>query len=431
MDRFEHLHVYFDSNSMGIVRWNRDKDRLEFEYEESWRSNAKSFPLSLSMPLDAATHGHETVKAFLWGLLPDNDTILERWGQRFGVSPRNPFRLLSHVGEECAGAAQFIRPERLSQIEADYQGDVNWLSEAELEERLAELVNDHSIGRYASDEGQFSLAGAQAKTALHYDPKGKRWGIPAGKIPTTHIFKPATGTFEGHAENEHFCLRLASQCGMPAAKSELIKIGDTTVFVTQRYDRILRNGRYHRIHQEDTCQALARFPQTKYQNQGGPSATEVIELLRASSSRFEEDILRFTDSLIFNWIISGTDAHAKNYSTLLAGAGQARLAPIYDLASSLPYPRQIDPHKAKMAMKIGGNYKVKEIGRYSWEKQAREMRIKPDRLWERIKHMIESVPDFAHTTANSMQEDGLPHSIIAELSDAISHRCLRLKNAMA
>ncbi len=48
-------------------------------------------------------------------------------------------------------------------------------------------------------------------------------------------------------------------------------------------------------------------------------------------------VRRFADALIWNWLIAGTDAHAKNYSLLLAG-DQVRLAPLYDIASALPYP---------------------------------------------------------------------------------------------
>ena len=40
--------------------------------------------------------------------------------------------------------------------------------------------------------------------------------------------------------------------------------------------------------------------------------------------------------LIFNWLIAGTDAHAKNFSLLIAPGPQIRLAPLYDLASALP-----------------------------------------------------------------------------------------------
>ena len=47
-------------------------------------------------------------------------------------------------------------------------------------------------------------------------------------------------------------------------------------------------------------------------------------------------VRRFADALAWNWIIGGTDAHAKNYSLLLSGS-DVRLAPLYDIASALPY----------------------------------------------------------------------------------------------
>jgi serine/threonine-protein kinase HipA len=84
--------------------------RLSFVYSDAWRADHNAYPLSLSMPLASAEHGHARIEAFLWGLLPDNDRVLENWGKRFQVSPRNVFRLIAHVGEDCAGAVQFVRP---------------------------------------------------------------------------------------------------------------------------------------------------------------------------------------------------------------------------------------------------------------------------------------------------------------------------------
>jgi len=196
---------------MGRFLWDSEKDRLAFEYDQTWQENSQAYPLSLSMPLAATSHAHAVVEPFLWGLLPDNNEILRRWGQRFQVSPRNPFRLLARVGEDCAGAVQLVKPESVSDYLAESQkGKVSWLTDDEIAARMDLLRRDASIGRTGEDTGQFSLAGAQPKTALFHDPKRDRWGVPSGAIPTTHIFKPAMGTFEGYAENEHFCLRLTA-----------------------------------------------------------------------------------------------------------------------------------------------------------------------------------------------------------------------------
>src|SRR5262249_4178987 len=85
-----------------------------------------AYPLSLSMPLAAAKHGHKPMEAFLWGLLPDNTAILDRWARRFQVSARNPFALMSHVGEDCAGAVQFVRPERLNDVVGQGPSEIDW-----------------------------------------------------------------------------------------------------------------------------------------------------------------------------------------------------------------------------------------------------------------------------------------------------------------
>ena len=136
------------------------------------------------------------------------------------MSPNNPFRLLSHVGEECAGAVQFVSPERAeSWLAGNVPEGVDGLSDKEFIERIAELVQDQGCARRVGDEGQFSLAGAQIKTGLHRDPDTAQWGIPKGATPTTHILKPNVGEFGGYDLNEHFCLQLATRAGLAAARS--------------------------------------------------------------------------------------------------------------------------------------------------------------------------------------------------------------------
>jgi serine/threonine-protein kinase HipA len=165
--------------------------RMKFLYEETWQSADDAFPLSVSMPLTSPEHSHQKIDAFLWGLLPDNATVLDNWGRQFQVSPRNAFALLSHVGEDCAGAVQFIPPERLEALLAKRSDRVDWLTEQALAERLRILQADHSAWRLQGDTGLFSLAGAQPKTALLFE-KG-RWGVPSGRMPTSHILKPPAG----------------------------------------------------------------------------------------------------------------------------------------------------------------------------------------------------------------------------------------------
>jgi serine/threonine-protein kinase HipA len=328
--------------------------------------------------------------------------------------------LLEHVGEDCAGAIQFAKPDRVEHLLGQPQKPtVHWISMRELDERVALLAGDASATRLGGDNGQFSLAGAQPKLALYRDIDSGRWGVPEGRTPTTHILKPSTGAFDGQTDNEHFCLQLAAELGFAAANSSVMICGGLPVVVVERYDRIARGSNIHRIHQEDMCQAISVRPQKKYQNQGGPSPKAIAELIRSHSSNPEEDVLRFAESLILNWLMGGMDGHAKNYSFLLGVGGQVRLAPLYDLASSLPYARQIQPRTATLAMKIGSEYRLWRIGKREWESCARELRISTKALLDRIALMVASLPEAAERAAHRLANDGINHPVIPNLVECL------------
>ncbi|MEQ1930591.1 MAG: HipA N-terminal domain-containing protein, partial [Parvularculaceae bacterium] len=104
------LIALLDGREVGNVR--HERGRLSFVYSEEWRAAREAYPLSLSMPLAATEHPNAAIEPFLWGLLPDNERILAAWARRFQVSPRSAFALIAEVGEDCAGAVQFVRPER-------------------------------------------------------------------------------------------------------------------------------------------------------------------------------------------------------------------------------------------------------------------------------------------------------------------------------
>lgn len=277
----DRLVIIADDRVMGEIR--RDaRSNLTLAYDAAWRRTSGAYPLSLSMPLVVDEHPHNAIEPWLWGLLPDNEAILARWAQRFQVSPRNPFALLAHVGEDCAGAIQLVEPARVDALVKQPAGDVEWLDDKGIAQRLRALREDHAAWRIARDTGQFSLAGAQPKTALLFTEG--RWGVPSGAMPTTHILKPPTEDFDGHAENEHVCLALARALELPAAASQVRRFDGETAIVVERYDRVRRGDTIHRLHQEDMCQALGLPPTRKYENEGGPGATPIVELLRTYSN---------------------------------------------------------------------------------------------------------------------------------------------------
>lgn len=422
------LHILHGNTPVGRLTYERRRDEISLSYDESWQFGRESFPISLSLPLAKALHSDDAIRPFLQGLLPDNPAVIDAWGKRFQVSPRNPFDIIKQVGEDCAGALQFIRPERLELILSGRLDSLAELSEEALARRMSDLQSQSRAIAVPID-GRFSLAGAQTKDALHF--RDGRWHVPAGRIPSTHILKPQLEDFEEHALNEHFCLHLAAAIGLSAADSRILEVAGGKVLCVKRYDRALNPARHEivRVHQEDTCQAMGRYPQQKYQADGGASAAEIVSLLDQFSDDPRDDTDRFVMGLALHWVIAGTDAHSKNYSLLHGPGSFLRLAPLYDIASFLPYRKDPNSTHLKLAMKIGGTYRLHQIGAAHWRKWALEANLSPERVIMLVSLLIEQLTRALEPTRDAVSQTN-PSPFLHRLADLIAERAQICAGAM-
>ena len=378
------LDVHMHGRHVGTLDGS-DRRSLRFAYAPEYVGDPSSTPLSVSMPLRESPYSHATVHPYLWGLLPDNERVLERWAREFGCSSSDVTGLLAGVGTDVAGAAQYVQPGDAP--EESQRGHVDWVDDAEIAQFLRDVRRDTTAWRL-HPEGRWSLAGAQTKIALLHDEATGRWGVPSGSTPTTHILKPAITELDDFDINEHLCLAAAGSLGMRAAATSIQAFDDQRVLVVKRYDRIVQDdGAILRVHQEDLCQALSVHPAKKYESDGGPSAGDLGRIVDEVSAG--TDTRRLHDALVYHWLTMSTDGHAKNFSLLLSGA-QTRLAPMYDVASGLPH---LHPQKAKLAHKIGGENRPARIQWRHWERLARSIKLDPDESRSRIRSMIERVPD--------------------------------------
>lgn len=425
------LHVLLDGMIVGDVRFA--ENRLSFRYADSWRALADAYPLSLSLPLTSRDHGHRPIEAFIWNLLPDNERTLDRWAREFQVSARNPFALIGAVGEDCAGAVQFVTSDRLDVVLAAESPPVQWIDDSAIGERLRLVLHDASSGRTSADRGRFSLAGAQPKTALLYHDG--RWGIPAGRTPTTHILKPPGLHLPGHAENEHFCLTLAAGLGFRVAQSAVRTFDGQQAIVVERYDRFATGPSIDdliRVHQEDMCQALGVLPWNKYQSDGGPSPEAIIDRIvthvrapgEPADMLIAADRAAFFDAIVFNWLIGGTDAHAKNFGFLL-GTDTVRLAPLYDIASAFGLV-DVRIQEMRSAMKVE-YYPIARILPRHFARLAARVGIDLDAAVDRIRALADGVAATVGGVGRRLREDeGLEHPVIARLEAALLERAERI-----
>jgi serine/threonine-protein kinase HipA len=395
------LEVVLGGTHAGRLLQN-EHGRLSITYDDGYRRRRDATPLSLSMPLSRANYDHNTVDPFLRGLLPDSEAVLERWGRRFGVSANSPFALIAHVGEDVAGAVQFVVEDRLA--DATSPGSVQTVDEAYIAERIRVLGEDRAAWDDALAPGQFSLAGAQAKFALYRSPDGT-WGLPSGRKATTHIFKPSLPYLADQDVNEHLCLVAAGKLGLRAARSEITQFGEQRAIVLRRYDRAVQSdGEVERIHQEDFCQALGFPPNRKYErDEGGPGVMQMVQLMRrvqspAAALRSAE---HFAKAMAFNWVIYAPDAHAKNYSILLRGQ-EAIPSPLYDISSVLPYPDRYQLRTMAMAMSVNGKYQNNLITGADWAILADQIGVHRERMATWVTDIAINAPDaFADAVAEN------------------------------
>lgn len=192
---------------------------------------------------------------------------------------------------------------------------------------------------------------------------------------------------------EHVSMQLASRLGLPAAHTQYRTFGSEDAVVITRFDRQRTgDGQVERLHQEDLCQASGQAQ--KYEDQGGPSAVNLIELLRDSahtSAQARDNVSLFVDGLIFNTVIAAPDAHARNYAVLLGPQGP-RMAPLFDVATGLAYDQPANANRI-LSMSVGGTFRAGEVDAEAWRRFAGEARLDENLVLERVLELAERAGD--------------------------------------
>lgn len=384
----ETLNVYWGQRLVGRL-WRDEKSSLRFQYDPAWLSTPGASPISLRLPLQKEPFDPEHARPFFANLLPEAD-VRARIARGLGVSESNDFKLLEELGGDCAGALSLL-PEGTS---PETTGDYQLISSDELDRMIEQMAQRPLL---TAQEGlRLSLAGAQEKIPVYL--KDGRIHLPRGSNASSHILKPAIPRFPNTVENEAFCMMLAAEAGLSVPKAT-IREGRQPVYLIERYDRRLLDGKLTRVHQEDFCQALGVDYSRKYEGEGGPGLKACFALLDEHGSDPILDKRNLLKAVVFNHLIGNCDAHAKNFSLLLDN-GAVRLAPFYDLLSTKAYGTL----SSKFAMRIGGQLRGEWVAKQHWLKLADEAEVGAKAVLTICEELGETVP----VAAGKLAERFLP-----------------------
>jgi len=302
------------------------------------------------------------------------------------------------IGRDCVGAIALSSEPPSGKPPTV---DIQVYNEHDIASHIKNTRTTNTLGMQNDEDFRISLAGAQEKTALTWW-KGQ-WNKPLGKTPTTHILKPPINhhetmniDFSNSIDNEWFCLAFLKELGMSVAHAEIKQFEDERVLIVERFDRKVNTDSIIRLPQEDFCQALGRLSDNKYEEHGGPSALEIMELLSLSLRPIEDRIV-FMKSQVLFWLLAANDGHAKNFSIFLRPNG-FHLTPFYDVISAYPYfgTGNMHPRKIKMAMKVHSRntyYHWYRIQARHWLSHAKYLGLSENIMIEILEELFVEVPD--------------------------------------
>jgi serine/threonine-protein kinase HipA len=250
---------------------------------------------------------------------------------------------------------------------------------------------------------RISLAGVQEKLLLTRMPDGK-WGRPVDGTPSTHILKPEIAAHPRTVENEAFCMRVAKNLGLAVAAVATTGIAKRKLIVVERFDRtVSADGSVARIHQEDFCQATGVSPETKYEEDGGPSLQRIAGILQSVAA--SDSLERFLQAVTLNVLIGNGDAHGKNFSLLHHASGSLTLTPLYDLMCTLHYGDD------RLAMYIDTVQRIDRVTAARIANEAVTWGMSRERAARTIDDILRRAP--AAMSATRKETAGLPKELYA------------------
>ncbi|RYE40864.1 MAG: type II toxin-antitoxin system HipA family toxin [Hyphomicrobiales bacterium] len=320
------LQVLINGALVGALR---DEDNIwAFQYESTWLESPSAYSIAPSIPLASGWQvdgaSVRPVQWFFDNLLPE-ELMRQVLAKEVGVESADAFGMLERLGAESAGAlvlqAEGAEPAEKGTVELPWD---------ELSKRIQSLPRT-SLNKDAPK--RMSLAGAQHKMVVIFDPKRQALSEPLKGTPSTYILKP-NSTAEGYPNsviNETFTMLLAARLGLNVPDVWNLYLPEPA-FIISRFDRAAGEEETNRLHALDGMQILNEPAHNKYTSATIPKLNELIGLCR-NKALARMQVFRW---IVFNTMVGNSDAHLKNISFLVDHEGM-RVAPFYDLLCTAVY----------------------------------------------------------------------------------------------
>lgn len=226
-----------------------------------------------------------------------------------------------------------------------------------------------------------------------------------------YIFKPASKRYPFMPEVEDLSMHLAEQLGIETAQHGLIPFAGNLAYITQRFDR---TEDHQKIPVEDCCQLSRKLTADKYKF----SMEKLGKVIIRYATFPGEEIIRFIELTLFNFIIGNADMHLKNFS-MYTDSSHIRLTPAYDLLSTkLLVPNTQDPEDIALPL----NGKKTKLRKKDFQSFMHAIDAPPELFDKTIERFQAKLPMLQETIQHSF----LSNALKEQFSTEIEARLLRL-----
>lgn len=289
-----------------------------FAHHLTYRPDARPEDfVSLVMPVRPETWSWPTLHPFFQEHLPEGyllSVLKEQLGPHLGSRPLD---LLAVIGQNSIGRVQ-LAPR------AGLAAPATTLDLAGL------LHGDNSVEVFMELVHTYAASGVSGVIPKFLSPETRTLFRKSSLNTERHIIKGSSSTLPYLALNEHLGMRIAARAGAAAARTQVSDDGQ--VLVVERFDVAREGGR---LGFEDCCSLLGLAPEDKYNSTWERVARLIDDFVPAAQLTDSRAQLALT--LLLTYALGNADCHTKNLALLYSNESDIRLAPVYDMLTSLAY----------------------------------------------------------------------------------------------
>ncbi|MFG6429831.1 type II toxin-antitoxin system HipA family toxin [Roseateles sp. LYH14W] len=275
--------------------------------------------VSLLMPVRTESYAYPELHPLFRMNLPEGfllSILQEQLGPHVGASPLN---LLAVVGRNAIGRVKVTTPGA-DPTQPPLPFDLNGLLRGDNSEAaFVDLVRRHAASGVSGVVPKFlspNTLGQHGKGTLATE---------------RYIVKGTTSRLPGVALNEHLCMAVSRQAGIPTAATEVSDDGQA--LVVHRFD--FEADGTTRKGMEDLCSLLALRPEQKYESTWERVAARIKDVTPAAQQNAA--LSRLADLLLLTYALRNADCHTKNIALLYSSRDDIELAPVYDMLTITVY----------------------------------------------------------------------------------------------